>query len=130
MCVKKIILLIDDDEDEFEIFIEALHAGHCTCDCMFANSSEQALNLLCYTVPDFIFIDYNMPKTNGLKCLTKIKQLNNQKHVPVFLYSTGLTDELCKLAISLGAESCISKPYDFPSLARILHQVVTSDRKN
>lgn len=123
--MKKVILLIDDDEDEFEIFIEALHEARLTCDCIFANTAEQALTLLCYTVPDFIFIDYNMPKINGLKCLTKIKQLTNLKDVPVILYSTGLNDELCKLAISLGAESCITKPYKFNTLAKILHQVLT-----
>jgi len=123
--MKKVILLIDNDEDEFEIFIEALHEGHCICDCIFATTSEKALTLLCYTVPDFNFIDYNMPKINGLKCPVKIKQLTNQRDVPVILYSTALTDELCNLAISLGAEICIPKPYNFSTLARILHQVQT-----
>lgn len=124
--MKQMILLIDDDEDEFELFIEALYEAHFSCDCIFAKNAEQALNLLCYTVPDFIFVDYNMPKINGLKCLSKIKQITGLKDVPVFLYSTGLTQELCKLAISMGAELCIKKPYQFHTLAEILRQVLTN----
>ncbi len=124
--MEKIILLIDDDVDEFELFIEALHEAHFICDCIFAKTAEQALHLLCYTVPDFIFIDYNMPKINGLKCLTKIKQLTNLKDVPVILYSTGITDELSKIAISNGATLCIKKPDKIHTLAKILHQVLTN----
>jgi CheY-like chemotaxis protein len=128
--MEKMILLIDDDEDEIEVFIEALHEARLTCDCIFAKTAEQALNLLRYTVPDLIFLDYNMPKIDGLNCLAKIKQINNLKDVPVILYSTGITDDLSKIAISLGAVSCIKKPNGFHTLAQILHQVVTNQWRN
>ncbi|HTE26919.1 response regulator [Flavitalea sp.] len=128
--MEKMILLVDDDEDEFELFIEALHETHFTCDCIFAKTAEQALNLLCYTVPDTIFLDYNMPKINGLKCLTKIKQITNLKDVPVILYSNAITDELSKIAISLGATLCIKKPNKFNTLVEILHQVLTNRWRN
>jgi PleD family two-component response regulator len=128
--MKKMILLIDDDEDEFELFIEALHEADFNCDCIFAKTAEQALNFLRYTVPDFIFLDYNMPKINGLKCLTKIKQLTNSKDIPVVLYSTGITDELSKIAISNGATLCIKKPDKFHTLAEIFHQVLTNLWRN
>jgi PleD family two-component response regulator len=128
--MKKMILLIDDDEEEFELFIEALHEAHFNCDCIFAKTAEQALNFLRYTVPDFIFLDYNMPKINGLKCLTKIKQLINSKDIPVVLYSTGINDELCKVAISNGATLCIKKPDKIHTLAEIFHQVLTNHWRN
>lgn len=128
--MKKMILLIDDDEDEFELFIEALHQADFNCDCIFAKTAEQALNFLRYTFPDFIFLDYNMPKTNGLKCLTKIKQLTNLKDIQVILYSTGINDELSKTAISLGASLCIKKPDQFHTLAKIFHQVLTNHWRN
>jgi len=128
--MEKMILLIDDDEDEFEVFREALHEAQFACHCIFAKTAEQALNLLYYTVPDFIFLDYNMPRINGLNCLSKIKQITNLRDVPVILYSTGMTEELSKNAISLGAHLCIKKPNQFQTLARILRQVLTNRWRN
>ena len=128
--MEKKILIIDVDDDEFELFIEALHDAHLTCDCIFAKTSEQALNFLRYTVPDFIFLVYNLPRINGLNCLAKIKQITNLKDVPVILYSIDITEDFSKIAISLGAVSCFKKPNTFNTLAQILHQMLTNHWRN
>jgi PleD family two-component response regulator len=128
--MKKMILLIDDDEDEFELFTEALREADLNCDCIFAKTAEQALNFLRYTVPDFIFLDFNMPEINGLKCLTQIKQLTNLKDIQVISYSTGINDELSKIAISNGATLCIKRPNKFHTLAEIFRQVLTNPWRN
>jgi CheY-like chemotaxis protein len=122
--MKKTILLIDDDEDEFELFIEALRETDFSYDCIFTKDAEQALNLLHYTVPDFIFLDYNMPRINGLQCLREIKKIESMQDVPVILYSTAISKELTENAITNGAALCIKKPYNLSMLAEILKSVL------
>jgi CheY-like chemotaxis protein len=125
--MKKVILLIDDDEDEFELFIDALHEMPFHCECMYSRNPEQALNLLCWKVPDLIFIDYNMPRINGLQCLWEIKQMKILQDVPVILYSSAVSEELTRNAISIGAALCIRKPHKVKILAETLMRVLAMD---
>jgi CheY-like chemotaxis protein len=122
--MKKVIFLIDDDEDEFELFIDALHDTPFHCECIYSGNPEQALNLLCWTVPDLIFIDYNMPRINGLKCLWEIKQIKIQQDVPLILYSSEISEELIRNAISIGAALCIKKTHRVNILAETLRHVL------
>ena len=73
---KNIILLIDDDEDEHEIFLSALKNTDRTFDFISADSCETALDILNKLEPDYIFIDVNMPRINGMICLERIKKIN------------------------------------------------------
>ena len=123
--MKNIILLVDDDDDEFDLFMEALRGTNLQYDCIFSKNSEKALHLLYYTVPDFIFIDYNMPKINGLKFIMEIKKIKTHQDVPIILYSTEITDNLAKHAMALGASLCIKKPCEINTLTKILLKILT-----
>jgi CheY-like chemotaxis protein len=80
-------LFIDDDEDEMDIFAEALDMASIKCDC----SGDQALAALDSVSPDIIFIDVNMPGMNGLECLKNIRKRTGCINTPVVIYSTVLT---------------------------------------
>jgi CheY-like chemotaxis protein len=62
------ILLIDDDPDELDIFSEALAEIEKSIVCIQARSARASMNLLKSLLPDYIFLDINMPEINGLKC--------------------------------------------------------------
>jgi DNA-binding NtrC family response regulator len=122
--MKTHILLIDDDEDEWEIFVEALNEIKVPFNCTYARGAEQAMLLLHYLMPDFIFVDFNMPKINGLKCLTEIKKIESMHSVPVILYSNFINDENFRTALILGAATCIKKPHTVGKLAKVLKDVL------
>jgi DNA-binding NtrC family response regulator len=123
LSMKKIVLLIDNNENEPEFFIEALHELDFPCDCICARKAEVALSLLRYTVPDFIFLDFNIPQMDGLKCLKEIKKLKIQESVPVILYSNEMSEEVTKNAMALGAMFCIKKPGKVSTFATILQRI-------
>jgi len=123
--MKYSILLVDDDEDEFDLFMEALHRTNLQYDCIFSKNAEKAIHLLYYTIPDFIFIDYSMPKINGLKFITEIKKLKTIQDVPIILYSSEITDNLAKNAMAQGASLCVKKPYEIKTLTKILLNILT-----
>jgi len=74
--MNKHILLIDDDKDELLIFTDALEAkpGPGKFECSYAQSTLEAVQMLKHLVPDYIFIDYNIPKMNGLEFIDLIHQ--------------------------------------------------------
>jgi CheY-like chemotaxis protein len=70
-------LLVDDDLDDQEIFLMTLEKINKNIKCLTANNGVEALSLLTQNsfVPDYIFLDVNMPKMNGIECLRSIKNI-------------------------------------------------------
>lgn len=123
-------MLIDDDDDELDIFIIALNESGVDYNCNFARSAEQAFMILHGLVPDFIFLDINMPKTNGFKCLQEIKKMKDLKEIPVVIYSTSINDESRRDALTMGAAACLQKPRQLKSLTEALKMILIGDRES
>src|SRR5687767_8918640 len=108
--MEKIILLIDDDEDELEIFEEALKLLPVSFSCKQALDLDQALDMLKTFTPDYIFIDYNIPRTNGLECLKELKKISLPANVKFIIYSNFIDEKTYTQAVALGAFCCMKKP--------------------
>ena len=120
VLMKKHILLIDDDPDEIDIFIDAFRdAGRDYKYDTVANATE-ALKFLQNTTPDYIILDYKMPKMNGLECLVEIKKMTALDGVPVVLYSSSLDEDIIETAEILGITGCVVKPFDMRRLPSLL----------
>ena len=84
-------LLVDDDLDDQEVFLMTLEKINKNIKCLIANNGAEALLLLTTQnsfVPDYIFLDVNMPKMNGIECLKNIKSLTHLNNCKIFMYST------------------------------------------
>ena len=107
------ILFVDDDADDRMLFIEAVKEVDESYECVTANDGRQALELLnnvVHSLPDIIFLDINMPRLSGKKCLFEIKNNERLKHIPVIIYTTSKDVEESKELKELGAYHFISKP--------------------
>lgn len=127
MQVTPIVFLIDDDTDDQEIFSLAISKAHGEAACVFANDGIEALDILKNDpgfMPDYIFIDMNMPKMNGQQCLEQIKKIERIKHVPVYIYSTSADPESIKENKRLGAIDFIVKPSSLTELTNILKNII------
>ena len=116
----KHILLIDDDEDEPGLFINALEETGIPFICTWAPGPDEALRQLKNVRPDFIVLDFNMPKMNGLELLRLLKATDDLQHIPVIMYSATMGAELAAKALEAGAVKCIRKPYSMYELPAIL----------
>ena len=117
--MEKHLLLIDDDPDELSMMMEALRDAGLHFKYNAAQALE-ALQILQRLAPDYILLDYNMPKMNGLECLAEIKRLKSIAHVPVIMYSTSMDEGQIETAMILGASGHIKKPYDMRMLPSLL----------
>ena len=88
----------------------------------------EALEILNNSSPGYIFIDFNMPKTNGLKCLAEIKRLKNVEKSKIILYSNYIDDEMSSKAMEFGAFRCVKKPNMINLLARRLKEILKTDQ--
>ncbi len=123
---KRIFLLVDDDEDDRELFEEAIQSLDSQMKCHLATDGKQALDLLAGLtegLPNVIFLDINMPVMNGWHCLKSIKLEEKYKNIPVIMYSTSSHQREVDIAIDLGAMCFCVKPEKFSTLKQILEVV-------
>ena len=93
----------------------------------YGQKGEEALFLLnngLLELPDYIFLDLNMPVMNGLKCLAEIKKTTLLKNIPVVIYSTASRKEYQEESIKLGAINFFIKPADYRGLLKYLKNLV------
>ena len=89
------IMVVDDDPDDIDLFKEFLAEVDNSYQLIIANDGEDALRQLRINGidPDVIFLDYNMPLMNGMRCLVALKEDPLLKNIPVVMHSTTLPEE-------------------------------------
>jgi len=120
------ILLIDDDEDDQEIFVSALKQVAESVRCTTFDDAREALGKLMSQeiLTDLIFLDLNMPIMNGQQFLIEIKKNAILHSIPVIVLSTSSHSGTIESTRELGAEDFITKPDKFEDLIRILESVL------
>ena len=125
----KRILLVDDDLDDRELFVEAFSALGGTAKVETLEASEYLLDHLdnAETLPDYIFLDLNMPRKSGKECLKEIQHNYRLKEIRVVIYSTSINPRDVAETYQDGAYCFIQKPNSFSELKRLLQKVITSN---
>ena len=130
MEANKIFFIADDDPDDREIFIEALHGIDELCKCITATDGQEAISKLTNGMthlPDFIFLDLNMPRMNGKECLAEIKKNSKLRKIPVIIYSTSTDKKDIQETMELGAAFFLQKPNRFDDLSRALANIISKN---
>ncbi|MBA3648545.1 MAG: response regulator [Chitinophagales bacterium] len=123
----KLILIVDDDSDDQELFTEAVDEVNPEIKCISAVNGQDALEFLREQdgkLPDFIFLDLNMPRLNGKQCLAEIKRSKRFRNIPVIIYTTSKLDEDVKETKKLGAAYFLTKPSKFSDLKNAISFLV------
>lgn len=119
------ILHVDDDFEEREIFSEALLSIDPGIQFMGAYSGQNALSKLQGEIlPDIIFLDINMPLMNGFELLEHLKRSPRFARIPVVLYSTSASEGDIRKGLDLGAVHYIVKPNDLNTLKENLKVIL------
>jgi|ERR1700744_782057 len=122
------LLLADDDKDDRLFFKEALDELSLSVNLTTVNDGEELMQFLTKkdtNLPTLIFLDINMPRKNGLECLTEIKLDEKLKKLPVIIFSTSMDPDMINLLYKKGAQHYIHKPSEFSKLKKAIHDVLT-----
>ena len=121
------VFLIDDDFDDQEFFSIAVKKLDEKNECIFAADGERGVELMRSDEnfnPDYVFIDFNMPKMNGLECLGEIKRMDRFRNTPVYIYSTTDNPTTMDDSKKMGATGYIVKPSGLQVLVEILKVII------
>jgi len=121
------LLLIDDDEDDQELFIEAAKEISPDIHITVVPDAATALEKLTSksVIADVIFSDLNMPRMTGQQFLVEIKKRHDLKDIPVIIFSTSSHTHTIQLVKDFGAHDFITKPGLFNELVTTLRRLLS-----
>ena len=123
----KLILIVDDDHEDIELFKEVVEEIDSEIECITASDGIEALEVLSglKTYPDYIFLDMNMPRLNGKQCLARLKENQELNHICVIIYTTSKLTSDMEETKALGASYFLTKPARFEDIKAVVNHIIT-----
>ena len=129
----KIILLVEDNQDDEELAMLALKKGNIANDVVVARDGVEALDYLFATgafsgrdlteVPQLVLLDLKLPKIDGLEVLRRIRADPRTRRQPVVILTSSKEEEDLIRGYDEGANSYVRKPVDFNQFIEAVHQL-------
>lgn len=125
-----LILLAEDDEDDFLLTRSALEEAHVLNDLRRVADGEELLAYLRHQPPfegdglsprpSLILLDLNMPRKDGREALREIKGDPELRQIPIVVLTTSRSEEDVLRSYDLGVNSFVKKPVSFEGLVEAL----------
>jgi PleD family two-component response regulator len=104
------LLIVDDDRNVITIIRDSFDSMQ--FDILEAVNGKEALGVVFAESPDMIILDIMMPDMDGYKVCQELKKHESTKNIPIIILSakTGIEDKL--MAMGLGVDDYVVKPFD------------------
>ncbi len=120
--MSKQILIVDDSESIREVLSFSIEkAGY---EIFTACDGRDALQYFDGRKIDLLLTDYHMPNLNGLELISKVRQLENYKFIPILVLTTENQIEKIREARDTGATGWLMKPFSTQKLLQTLRKVI------
>jgi CheY-like chemotaxis protein len=124
------VLIVDDDEDDRDLFCIAVYEWDAKINCILARNGEEALQglrLEKFPKPDLIFLDLNMPRMNGFQFLRELKTDRGLSYIHIEIYTASDQQQDLEETKELGADHFFKKPNTFKELYQIVGDVFAKE---
>ena len=108
------VLVVDDEPDLVRVLEFGLKASGYTVEV--AADGQEGLKKAREIKPDVILLDLMLPKLDGYKVCRLLKFDDRFKHIPIIILSARTQEGDQTLALEMGANRFVTKPYDFAEI--------------
>ena len=129
----KIILLVEDNQDDEELALLAFKRGHVLNEVVVAHDGVEALDYLFATgphtgrnvsaIPQLMLLDLKLPKVDGLEVLRRVRADPRTRRTPVVILTSSKEEEDLIKSYDLGANSYVRKPVAFEQFVEAVRQL-------
>ncbi|NQZ09161.1 MAG: response regulator [Algicola sp.] len=127
------IHMCDDDPDDQLLVSDALEEARLGNPIDFTTNGKELLqylnregeysHLVDQPLPGLILLDLNMPIMDGREVLSKIKQHEKFRSIPIIVLTTSKAEADIARTYDMGVNSFIMKPVSFDSLVEMIKSV-------
>jgi len=124
--VRKVILLVEDNDDDVALTRRAFEKHGLANEIVVATDGQQALDMLLAPeplVPQVVLLDLNLPAIGGLEVLRRIRADDRFRRLPIVILTSSNEDSDKLAGYGLGANSYVRKPVDFRQFSEAVTQL-------
>ena len=118
------VLVVDDEPDLVRVLEFGLKASGYTVEV--ASDGQEGLKKAREIKPDVILLDLMLPKLDGYKVCRLLKFDDRFKHIPIIILSARTQEGDQALALEMGANRFVTKPYDFSEILGYIETLLKS----
>lgn len=120
--MNKQILVVDDSESIREVLVFSLQsAGY---EVFAAGDGAEALQYFDGRSIDLLLTDFHMPNMNGLELISRVRQIDQYRYMPILVLTTETQVDLVREAKKTGATGWMVKPFNTEKLVQTLRKVI------
>lgn len=123
------ILVADDDDEDFELFAEAVSDLSLEIVLQRASNGDVVMKILHEKIPDMLFLDILMPCKDGRDCLFEIRAHRKFDALPIIVYSSVKDDDCIEFFYRQGTNLYVFKPQTYRELVLALERIFAVDWK-
>ncbi|QEL16827.1 response regulator [Limnoglobus roseus] len=129
----KIILLVEDNQDDEELALLAFKQAHVANEVVVARDGVEAIDYLFGTgpyagrdvaaLPQLMLLDLKLPKVDGLEVLRRVRADPRTRRLPVVILTSSREEDDLIRGYDLGANSYVRKPVAFDQFVQAVSQL-------
>jgi len=129
----KLILLIEDNEDDQRLTLRALRRNNIMNEVVVACDGQEAVDYLFGTgsfsgrdlsvMPAVVVLDLNLPGLSGLEVLKRIRATPETRRIPVVVLTSSSDESQIEESYAMGANSFVQKPNDPSDFSEMVLQM-------
>ena len=112
------ILIVDDEADLVSVLRIGLEIEG--FEVIDARDGEEGLRRAREDKPDLLVLDLMLPKLDGYRVCRALKFDERFKNLPIVILSARSGDTDRRLAVDMGADAFMTKPYDMSQLVKLI----------
>jgi CheY-like chemotaxis protein len=126
------ILLVDDNQKDVELTLEALSEHNLANQVVVVRDGVEAMEYLRFEGkykerkqgnPAVILLDIKMPRMDGIEVLTAIRSDSKLKMIPVVMLTSSREEPDLKKCYDIGVNAYVVKPVNFKDFFEVVKQI-------
>ena len=115
------ILIIDDSKYIIDFLTKFIELKGYTCTTVY--EASKAIDVINLYSPKLIFLDVNLPDSNGYEFCKMLKSDNKFKKILVYFFTGEPESEVALKALQIGADGYLKKPFDLSDFDEIFEHL-------
>ena len=121
------VLVVDDNAILLRTVKEMLGASF---DVSIATSGSQAFMVLSKKLPDIILLDYEMPYSNGVQVLQRLRSNPETEDIPVIFFTSTAEREVVSKLVEQHPDGYLLKPPNKEKMLTIIRKTLQARKEN
>ena len=119
----KKVLIVEDNKDNLRLITYALqHAGY---EVVPAETGEDGVLAAGQETPDFIIMDINLPRMDGIETTRRIREMQSTAEVPIIAITSYAMAGDRERILDAGCDGYLEKPIDPIRIVAQIEQMLT-----